>query len=456
MQRLRDTFRRKGNTLEAQAKAEASKQHHNRQQYGSGGSNSNSRTPTGTPTHGPQSHSSNHSLAVDCYWSGEQPSPPMSPARNETSLSFSSNQSQEDIDEEDEGEDEFDSTLHLSETIYKHYGYCAHGTINSPQYEETRQKSCLEVPGVFGFDGEGVGKQIRSASFDETNSRELLRARNTNNKDSCSNLNIPDANFRNARSRSFDYAAVKCQTNNFGSPNKPAMSRGAPTRTDSTASGSSLLDVPKWKMLIRRSSASSHVSPASSTDSVMKDCIHCVMLSEYQRCNNADNYGTNLTPPASDSVESECSSYNDDDDDYNNTIVGSPASALDINRIKPDSEKAVDEFEIDEFIEPIEGLPIVTLCPPEVDEIRIEEVDDNGSGITVISLEVPVLFSSKQSRSASVDSPYLLQVPQRTDIEVREGPPKARSKSVDIVLPTNPGGPYLIVPPLRQQPATTK
>ena len=75
----------------------------------------------------------------------------------------------------------------------------------------------------------------------------------------------------------------------------------------------------------------------------------------------------------------------------------------------------------------------------------------------MVSLEVPIMGqnSSKQSRSASVDSPYLLQVPKRDDIEVGEGPPKARSKSVDIVLPTRPGGPYLLIPP-RHPPTTTK
>ena len=60
-----------------------------------------------------------------------------------------------------------------------------------------------------------------------------------------------------------------------------------------------------------------------------------------------------------------------------------------------------------------------------------------GSGITVLSLEVPVLNSGKQNRSASVDSSFL-QVPQRTDVDVSEVVPtkSIRSRSVDIALPT--------------------
>ena len=73
------------------------------------------------------------------------------------------------------------------------------------------------------------------------------------------------------------------------------------------------------------------------------------------------------------------------------------------------------------------------------------ELEDPGSGITVVSLEVPVLNSGKQARSASVDSSFL-QVPQRTDIDIGgELPPSKtlRSRSVDISLPCTADGPYL-------------
>ncbi|KAK4337252.1 hypothetical protein RND71_043721 [Anisodus tanguticus] len=76
-----------------------------------------------------------------------------------------------------------------------------------------------------------------------------------------------------------------------------------------------------------------------------------------------------------------------------------------------------------------------------------KELDDPGSGITVVSLEVPILNSGKQARSASVDSSFL-QVPQRSDIGNCELPPtkSVRSRSVDIALPEGPDGPYLVVP----------
>lgn len=470
MQRLRDTFRRKQNTLEAQAKAEASKQQKAQQsqqqpQYGGlGGTSNSSRTSLLlTPTHGPQSQHS------DDYWPGD-PSPPLSPARNETSLSFSSNQSQDDVDEEEEVDD-FDT-----ESIYRQAQFSAWNLCTPIDYSK---KSCLEVPVataiVFDADSNvgGGGKQIRSASFDETRSRELYPGSRQSNsamaKDGCSNLDVPDGNFRNLRSRSFDYATIKERNiSNQGTTTATGSGKqiGRTGRADSTTSGpSSFLDVPKWKLLIRRSSSGSHSSSSTAaTDSSVKDCLHCVLLSQQQTLLAADSIESNLTPP--ESVDSECSSFNEEEE-CDSTLVGSPSSALSANEDNnnigsplhvtktPELSEAVDEFEIDEFIEPIEGLPIVTLCPPEADSPLIEETDD-GSGITVISLEVPVLFGSKQSRSASVDSPYLLQVPKRTDIEVREGPPKARSKSVDIVLPTNPGGPYLIVPPLRQPTPTTK
>jgi hypothetical protein len=88
-----------------------------------------------------------------------------------------------------------------------------------------------------------------------------------------------------------------------------------------------------------------------------------------------------------------------------------------------------------------------------------EELDDPGSGITVISLEVPLLSpgSGKQARSASVDSSFL-QVPPRPDIGSCELPPtkSIRSRSVDIALPEGPDGPYLVVPNANQRPITTK
>ena len=160
---------------------------------------------------------------------------------------------------------------------------------------------------------------------------------------------------------------------------------------------------------------------------------------------------TSSPPPSkSGSISSEGSSiYGEDSEEVSETDKN---GSLSCQNTSWDLDEAEDQ------IEPLEGVPIVTLCPPpDITEIQIHEEEDTGSGITVVSLEVPVLSGSREHRSASVDSPYLLKVPQRTDIEVGETGPKAqRSRSVDIVLPTNPGGPYLIVPLHRQLPITTK
>ena len=541
MQRLRDTFRRRQNTLEAQAKAEATKiqqQQQQQQQQASSSStscrhqSSISRSPSHTGTGAAtQSHASRsptnsttQTLDTDMIWMGE-PSPPLSPAhRNETSLSFgsTSNATNEDIEEEDEDGDEegddFDLnmsalTLNDQSMLFRQQQqqylseFCAAAAAAAAAAENggggggSSKKMCLEVPNC---EGDTVGKQMRSASFDEIRSRELMMMsaavaggspyKGVGGAGPVGNaLSVPDA--RNTRSRSFDYAATgKSSTGSANAATAAAAvsataSKSTSTaesrkqqyrgnRTDSNASGG-LLDVPKWKLFIRRPSSTSSQSSLNSTSEpateyiLFKDCVHCALMAELGLRNEPM-----LTPPPSDSFDSECSSYNEDDertvleamDTSEGTITAAPSTSdlsklpqltttgeQESSAVKP-PVVAVDEFLIDEFIEPIEGLPIVTFCPPEADSPSREALDeDSGSGITVISLEVPVLAAgSKQGRSASVDSPYLLQVPKRTDIEVREGPPKARSKSVDIVLPTTAGGPYLIVPPLRQPPITTK
>ena len=70
--------------------------------------------------------------------------------------------------------------------------------------------------------------------------------------------------------------------------------------------------------------------------------------------------------------------------------------------------------------------------------------NNNSAGVTVVTLEVPI---NKQARSASVDSHYLLKVPQRNDLDVDESYPgkSNRSRSVDISLPAKPGDSYTVV-----------
>lgn len=281
-------------------------------------------------------------------------------------------------------------------------------------------------------------KQIRSVSFDEIRIKESVEGINNGSENNHSNsLDIPDSASRSIRSRSFDSATSRV-INNIEPP--PPIT-------------SSFLDVPKWKLLIRRSSSGSSSGGCATSSSAVgysgaKDCVHCALMEEYLK--------TTISPPPSNSgsLSSEGSSAaGDDSDDRDISEIDRNESTLCSNSSWIETE----EFE-DDGIEPLEGLPIVTLCPPpDITEIHINEEEDSGSGITVVSLEVPVLSNSKQVRSASVDSPFLLQVPKRTDIEDGETAPKAqRSRSVDIVLPTNPGGPYLIVPQHRHLTITTK
>jgi len=299
------------------------------------------------------------------------------------------------------------------------------------------QQITLAVPQVGPY-----SKQIRSVSFDEIRLKESVMS-NSNSSDSeklsASILDVPESSSRSIRSRSFD----------------SATSRAINSLETSAATGSSFLDVPKWKLLIRRSSSGSSTgscntgSTSASGYSGAKDCVHCALMEEYLR--------RTISPPPSHSgsISSEGSSAaGDDSDDRDISEIDRNGSTLCSSSSLGENDEVLD---VDD-IEPLEGLPIVTLCPPpDISEIHITEEEDSGSGITVVSLEVPVLSNSKQVRSASVDSPYLLQVPKRTDIEDGETAPKAqRSRSVDIVLPTNPGGPYLIVPPHRHSPITTK
>lgn len=291
-------------------------------------------------------------------------------------------------------------------------------------------------------------KQIRSVSYDEIRLRENIPGSGSPSDDdpfgdskTINTLDVPSNNQRSTRSRSFDSA-----TSNQ-------------SKEVTTPSSSTFLDVPKWKLLIRRSSSgSSSSSNPSSGFSGVKDCIHCILMEEYLKT----TIQTSPPPSKTCSVSSEGSIGGDESDKEFDveSVTGEPGSESGSlgGRSGDSGGSGGDELEEDDCIVPLEGLPLVTLCPPpEINEIRIEEEEDSGSGITVVSLEVPILSNSKQVRSASVDSPYLLQVPQRTDIGDGETPPKAsRSRSVDIVLPTTAGGPYLIVPPKSATTATTK
>ncbi|XP_053205940.1 uncharacterized protein LOC128390275, partial [Panonychus citri] len=258
---------------------------------------------------------------------------------------------------------------------------------------------------------------------------------------------------RSGRSRSFDSAAASAAASgsNDGSTNRSGKTY---IKTTST-----FLELPKWKMLVRNKNSS---SSSTSVAPYERDCVHCMLMHEISKVSTltvpsvstpyigsssygsmlSDNISTSCSPPpsSSPSVSSEGSVVEDSDSES----MGLRTASL------GQSESLEDEV-LSEILDPA-NLPTVTLSlAPEIQIIETEE----DSGLTVISLEVPVL--PKSGRSASVDSSYL-QVPQRTDIGIGESPPvKAqRSRSVDVALPVGPDGPYIVVPTEKPQPIITQ
>ena len=248
-----------------------------------------------------------------------------------------------------------------------------------------------------------------------------------------SELDVPSA--KSSRSKSFD-SATHAQN---------ALMSGQEEVRKPRASGG-LLEIPKWKMFIRRASGpASSIAGASATiilsDLFWKDCVHCVLLEEWNKSSSAS---VSCSPPPSGK-----GSYSSDSED--------PEAGISRRSV---SGESLDE---DEAVTGPAGrsskapspIPLLTLsvAPDEsVDEVMEEDL---GNGVTVISLEVPVL--PKSGRSASMDSSYL-QVPRRTDIEDLETPPgkSNRSRSVDIALPVGVDGPYIIVPSEKPVPVTTQ
>lgn len=282
-----------------------------------------------------------------------------------------------------------------------------------------------------------TGKQIKSVSYDEIRLRESgISLQEYNEEEACTsgsdanrNVAMLDvASTRSIRSRSFDSATARSHANVAAS------------------SSSAFLEIPKWKILVRRSSSGS--SSGSETVSRAKDCVHCALIEEYTKAI--------MSPPlsAKSSFSSEESSVTGEESDHD--ISEADTAEIGSQGASGGSVEVEEGEEFDEDVAPIKGLPIVTLCPPpEISEIVVED-EDNQSGVTVVQLEVPV-YDGKQIRSASVDSPFLLQVPKRTDIEDGERPPKAhRSRSVDIALPAEPGQPYILVPSQKPGHITTK
>lgn len=267
-------------------------------------------------------------------------------------------------------------------------------------------------------------KQLRSVSFDEIRSKECMLEQDVileeGNTPSPS-LEVPGAtSSKSARSKSFDSAT--------------AAAAALESRARRNA-----LEIPKWKMVIRRASATND-SPSQRAE--LASCVHCVLLEEYNRYTR-----TSLSPPPS--AQCSMSSEGSQDADTEDTPYGFEERDWRSQRSASASGESVDDDDIRSNPSPI---PLVTLSmAPDMGE----EVEDLGNGITVISLEVPVL--PKSGRSASVDSSYL-QVPKRTDIAQCELPPgkSIRSRSVDIALPVGPDGPYIVVPNEKPTPVITQ
>ncbi|RWS22502.1 hypothetical protein B4U80_06440, partial [Leptotrombidium deliense] len=179
----------------------------------------------------------------------------------------------------------------------------------------------------------------------------------------------------------------------------------------------------------------SSAGASSSQLSDFKDCVHCILLDEYLKVNSSP------PPSTTASVSSEGSIIDEAEEDNEWPF-------------RAGSSSGANSFEDEVIAECMnQGVPIVTLSFAPNPEPSLEE-EDAGNGVTVISLEVPVL--PKSGRSASVDSAYL-QVPKRTDIGLGELPPKSqRSRSVDIALPVGPDGPYIVVPTEKPLPVVTQ
>ena len=362
-----------------------------------------------------------------------------------------------------------------------------------------------------------------------TMNRVLSSSKIEDNSSSCSSFLSPSpssseilegiaaSGCKSSRSKSFDSATQQQQQNvqhhsmsgaaSGGSVGEAGVTYSTTCLSPSAAGSHSrrnrasggLLEIPKWKMFIRRSSAGQSTaasqqhqqslqqqtssSPSCSTTSLSdasfwKDCVHCLLLDEFNK-----NTNVNLTDDvvaASSSMSHGTWSSSPPLDQYRTSTMtrsdgslsseGSQDSDADISR--SDASRKSASGESLDILDDEGGsggssvgstgtafkchspIPLLTLSIAEPEECCPVE-EDLGNGVTVISLEVPVL--PKSGRSASMDSSYL-QVPRRHDVMDFEPPPgkSNRSRSVDIALPVGSDGPYIIVPSEKPIPATTQ
>lgn len=297
-------------------------------------------------------------------------------------------------------------------------------TVRAAGLEQTRQS--LHIPLTIDND-----PRPRAVSFDDVRPIKHVVAQDSISEEASPSpspsLEVPGASnsSKSARSKSFDAATVAAQQLDM--------------RPRRRGPSSALLEIPKWRMFIRRSSTAPVPGNPSASPicECFKDCIHCTLYDEFTKTRN-------VSP--SHSVKSSVSSVSDCEDSEPDYLVPRSGSA---------SAESVDDGDDSQTSPRRRPIPLVTLLTapePSFDEGYIEDL---GNGITVISLEVPVL--PKSGRSASVDSGYLT-VPNRPDIGMCELPPNKtiRSHSVDISMPIGPDGPYLVVPNEKAAPVTTQ
>jgi len=335
----------------------------------------------------------------------------------------------------------------------------------APPLEHLRQQLKIPVVGsgtgstaAFGANAivlVDTSKQLRSVSFDEIRPRDLLPEHDSiaeeGSQSPSPSLEVPGAtSSKSARSKSFDSATAAAQQE------QQQRQHARPGRAP--PGSTSFLEIPKWKMFVRRSSAGTpgggSVCPPG--DAFLKDCVHCNLLEQFLRgvSIQSDSPPPTLSTPSLStiataspltkvSVSSEGSQDADCEESESEWFMRSPSA----------SGESIDDDDISSRCTPSPiPLVILSVAPDPV----YEEQEDLGSGVTVISLEVPVL--PKSGRSASVDSAYL-QVPKRHDIGCCEAPPGSkniRSRSVDIALPVGPDGPYIVVPNEKPLPIVTQ
>lgn len=334
-----------------------------------------------------------------------------------------------------------------------------------------------------------------------------------------SSLEVP-VGAKSSRSKSFDSASAakagivqECQPTSISSEVIPGIDSGLSSQAGKRrVQGSGrFLEIPKWKMLIRRSSAAVGAGQPSgpggigsntgsgstftideTTGLYWRDCIHCLLLIEMLK----------ISPPPASSCKSSVSSEGSQEGELSSNMVAPISSTftssstftgtktgrnrsascqsalesvVDTNLMvlegygscfteESDEIKVIEESAIKSTSVSGEGsnvnsgspspIPVLTLSFAPDDEFQTEE-EDLGNGVTVISLEVPVL--PKSGRSASMDNSYL-QVPREPGVHDFELPPgkSIRSRSVDIALPVGTDGPYIVVPSEKPIPATTQ